>query len=220
MSYDEGAYQMLSGIQHYCFCPRQWALIHIEMQWKENYLTADGRILHEKAHDSSKFEKRGDTLTVRALKISSATLGVSGECDVVEFKRNDELGVPLTGYEGKWLPYPVEYKRGATKLNDCDRLQLCAQAICLEEMLGCKIEEGALFYGEVKRREVCVFSEELRAEVLAVTQKMHALFERKHTPTEVPQGAGCASCSMKEVCLPQLSKGKRTVQEYIREALQ
>lgn len=142
--YKEEDYLCLSGIQHYAFCVRQWALIHIENLWEENYLTASGRVLHNKAHSENKFEKRGNIIIVRGLKISSASLGISGECDVVEFHYNKN-GVKLKNYEELYLPYPVEYKRGKPKIDNCDRLQLCAQAMCLEEMLSCSIEEGALF---------------------------------------------------------------------------
>jgi len=124
-NYSEYDYLLLSGIQHYAFCPRQWALIHIEEQWQENYLTASGRALHNKAHSGETVEKRGDLLIVRSMKISSRRLGISGECDVVEFHRS-ENGITIRNYEGLWAPYPVEYKRGKTKLDDCDRLQLCA----------------------------------------------------------------------------------------------
>ena len=142
--YPEDKYLQLSGIQHFAFCPRQWALIHIEGIWEENYLTASGRVLHQRAHDGDFFEKRGDFISARALKIASRRLGISGVCDVVEFRKSG-VGIALSGYEDLWIPYPVEYKRGKNKLDDWDRLQLCAQAICLEEMLGCHIPEGAIF---------------------------------------------------------------------------
>ena len=131
--YAEEDYLMLSGIQHFAFCKRQWAMIHIEQQWAENYRTTAGEIMHKKAHDESAFEKRGNLLTVRGLRISSRSLGLSGQCDVVEFHQ-DENGIDLFGYEGKWNIVPVEYKRGTVKENNADELQLCAQAVCLEEM--------------------------------------------------------------------------------------
>ncbi len=137
MSYNEEEYIALSGIQHFLFCRRQWALIHLEQQWAENLRTAEGRVMHERAHDESS-EMRGGKLTVRGLRIFSRELGVSGQCDVVEFLSSDE-GAPLAGREGLFLPYPVEYKRGSSKMTDADRAQLCAQAICLEEMLAVSI---------------------------------------------------------------------------------
>jgi CRISPR-associated exonuclease Cas4 len=215
--YGEEDYLLLSGIQHFAFCPRQWALIHIEGMWTENYLTATGRVLHNKAHDAVRPEKRGDIITVRALKISSAGLGISGECDVVEFHKNIN-GVPLKKHDGLYLPYPVEYKRGKSKTDDCDRLQLCAQAICLEEMLFCEIPEGALFYGELKRRELVSFTKELRDKVKETAAGMHYLFKRQHTP-KGNVGKQCQSCSLKDECLPKLSKTEKSVQQYLEDGL-
>lgn len=136
----------LSGIQHFCFCRRQWALIHVENVWQENEHTVAGELLHARAHDADFAESRGDTYIQREVSFHSATLGVSGKCDVLEFHRCQD-GIPLRNREGLWLPYPVEYKKGSSKLSDADRLQLCGQAMCLEEMLCCAIPEGALFYG-------------------------------------------------------------------------
>ena len=143
---------MISGIQHFAFCPRQWALIHIEQQWNENVRTVDGNIFHQRAHHGEAHELRGDLLIVRGLHVRSEKLKITGICDVVEFRKSSN-GVPIFGYDGNWMPYPVEYKKGEPKEHDADRLQLCAQAMCLEEMLSCRISEGALFYGEPKRRE-------------------------------------------------------------------
>jgi len=218
-NYTEDDYLLLSGIQHYSFCPRQWALIHIEELWQENYLTATGRVLHNKAHDGDLVEKRGSLIIFRSLKVSSSRLGISGECDVVEFHQS-ENGVPLKNYDGLWMPYPVEYKRGKTKLDDCDRLQLCAQAVCLEEMLCCKIERGALFYGEPRRREVVDFSAELRKSLETITEAMHKLFSRKHTP-KVKTGKFCSSCSLKDLCLPKLCKNTENfVRKYLEDNIE
>lgn len=214
--YVEDDYLQISGIQHYVFCPRQWALIHIENIWQENFLTASGRVLHNKAHSGDTAEKRGDTIIFRSLKVSSSRLGLSGECDVVEFNRSDK-GVRLSNYEELWLPYPVEYKRGKTKISDCDRMQLVAQAVCLEEMLCCEIEKGALFYGEPRRREVVKFSDELRSTLESVVNEMHRLSARKHTP-KAKQGNHCKSCSLKDYCLPKLSK-KPNVRKYLEDNL-
>ena len=144
--YQEDDYLQLSGLQHFCFCRRQWALIHIENQWAENYRTVDGELMHENAHNADFQESRGDLLIVRGLAIHSARLGVSGQCDVVEFRRSPD-GVSLRKREGLWQPYPIEYKRGKPKEGLEDKLQLCGQAMCLEEMLCCAIPEGALYYG-------------------------------------------------------------------------
>ncbi|MGI6720355.1 MAG: CRISPR-associated protein Cas4 [Anaerovoracaceae bacterium] len=214
MRYVEENYLQLSGIQHYAFCPRQWALIHIEKQWTENYLTAEGRVLHRRAHDGVEVEKRGDLIIVRSLKVSSAVLGVSGECDIVEFHRS-ESGVSLSGSEGLWQPFPVEYKRGKAKLDDCDRLQLCAQVVCLEEMLCIEIQQGALFYGEPRRREQVVFTPELRMKLSEIIAQMHALYKRQHTPKSTYKKT-CRSCSIRELCLPRLGEPSQvSVSEYL-----
>ena len=149
--YREEDFLQLSGIQHFVFCRRQWALSYIEMQWQENVRTAEGRILHEKAHDPSLKEKRGDLLIVRAMPIHSWEMGVSGECDVVEFHKVKD-GIQLAGKEGLYKAVPVEYKRGRPKTDDSDILQVAAQAMCLEEMLCCKIPKGYIYYGETKHR--------------------------------------------------------------------
>lgn len=142
---------LLSGIQHYAFCPRQWALIHIEQQWEENYFTVMGNIMHENAHDRDFVEKRKNIVITRGMPVFSRTLGVRGDCDIVEF-RPDKAGIPLKGREGTYQPVPVEYKRGKPKEHDADVLQLCAQAMCLEEMLVCAVPKGFLYYGETRRR--------------------------------------------------------------------
>lgn len=204
MTYPESDYLQLSGLQHFAFCRRQWALIHIEQQWQENLRTVEGGILHERAHDETIREHSRDKITIRGLRIASASLGVSGECDVVEFLRR-KTGARLAGEEGLWQPYPVEYKRGSSKPGDADRLQLCAQALCLEEMLGCAVPEGALYYGETRRRERVAFSEELRAEVSRLLAEMHELYHRGYTP-KVKTGKHCNACSLKELCLPVLCR--------------
>lgn len=213
MAYSEEDYLQLSGLQHFAFCRRQWALIHLEQQWAENLLTVQGGILHEKAHDGDSRELRGDVLTTRGMKIHSPTLGVSGECDIVEFRRSPD-GITLSGREGIWLPYPVEYKRGSPKTNDADRLQLCAQGMCLEDMLCCDIPEGAVFYGETRRREVVAFTEELRGIVREYLAEMHELYRRKYTP-KVKPGKSCNACSLREICLPKLGRHKN-VGAYLR----
>jgi len=217
--YTEDDYLMLSGIQHFDFCPRQWALIHLEEAWTENYLTASGRVLHKKTHDADSFEKRGDLIIFRAMKISSKLLGLSGECDTVEFYRNPE-GITLKGYEGTWLPYPVEYKRGKTKPDDCDRLQLCAQVMCLEEMLLCTIPKGALYYGEPRRREIVIITEELRAKVVKAAKEMHSLFSRQYTP-KPRMDKQCQSCSLKNECIPKLQRKKSgSVKAYMESNIE
>jgi CRISPR-associated exonuclease Cas4 len=217
MSYREADYLQLSGIQHFLFCRRQWALIHIEQQWAENLRTTDGKLMHRNAHDTQSHTRRGDVLTVRGLKIHSPKLGLSGECDVVEFHR-DPNGVSLAMADGLWRPYPVEYKRGAVKPNHMDEAQLCAQAMCLEEMLCCKIPDGALFYGETRHREPVAFTSELRQEVENAVLEMHELFQRGSTPKVKPTKA-CSACSLKELCLPKLMN-KKGVGGYLRKELE
>lgn len=217
MAFEEEEFLQLSGLQHFSFCRRQWALIHIEQQWAENLRTVEGHILHEKAHDGSIREKRGDMVVTRDMRIHSSMLGISGSCDVVEFHR-DVQGIPLPGQGGLWRPYPVEYKRGSPKPAQEDKLQLCAQAMCLEEMLCCDIPEGAIFYGEIRRREVVDLDAELRIQVRELLEEMHDLYRRKHTP-KVKTTKGCGACSLKELCLPKLSK-KRSVMDYLRKSLE
>lgn len=214
--YQEDDYLMLSGLQHFAYCRRQWALIHIEQQWAENERTIDGRLFHETAHDDGKIEKRGNILITRGLRIKSASLGMSGICDVVEFHKSDS-GVPVFSYDGLWEPYPVEYKKGAPKEHDADAIQLCAQAICLEEMLLCHIPKGSLFYGENRRRTTIEFTEELRAKVQQMADEMHDLWKKGYTP-KVKKHKGCNACSLKEICIPKLGKVK-TVKAYIDSRL-
>lgn len=217
MIYREEEYLQLSGLQHFAFCRRQWALIHIEQQWQENLRTVEGSLLHGRAHDEQARERRGDTLILRGLSVSSPTLGISGKCDVVEFRANPN-GVPLHGEVGLWTPFPVEYKRGIPKAHQADELQLCAQTMCLEEMLCCTISEGALFYGETRRRMVVSFTQELREQVVTMLEEMHRLYARGYTPKVKPT-KGCSSCSLKELCLPALMKGK-TTDTYLLQAME
>ena len=150
---------LMSGIQHFAFCRRQWALIHIEQQWQENARTAQGQLDHVRCHDETLSEKRDNVFTVRGMRVFSRKLNLSGACDVVEFHK-DKNGISLEGQPGFWLPYPVEYKHGREKETDADRLQLCAEAMALEEMLVCDIPAGALYYIETRRREVVPFTDE------------------------------------------------------------
>ena len=215
MEYSEEEWLMLSGIQHFAFCRRQWALIHIEQLWSENLRTVEGELLHRKAHDDGARESRGDLYILRGVSIHSVKLGLSGECDVIEFRRSVD-GIPLPDKEGLWQPYPIEYKRGKSKETDADRLQLCAQAMCLEEMLSCHIPCGALFYGETRRREEVIFTEELRTDVKDHTTEMHEYFRRGYTPRVKPS-KGCAACSIAEHCLPVMLR-RSSVRDYLAQA--
>ncbi len=217
MEYSEDDYLMISGIQHFKFCRRQWALIHIEQQWDENVHTVMGELMHKKAHDPCLVEKRKDILVVRGLPVSSKTLGISGECDVVEFHRCEE-GVTLHGHRGTFSVYPIEYKKGRPKLTEEDKLQLTAQALCLEEMFSAEISEGAIFYGETKKREKVEITEELRKEVTDMFCEMHQYFARGYTP-KVKYKKACSNCSLKEICLPKLAKIV-SVNAYMKQVLE
>lgn len=215
--YREEEYLQLSGLQHFAFCRRQWALIHLEEQWQENLRTVEGDLFHQRAHDETHRERRGDTLILRGLPVASATLGISGKCDVVEFHL-EPTGVSISGEEGLWSPFPVEYKRGAPKSSPADALQLCAQAMCLEEMLCCTIPKGALFYGQTRHRVVVPFAEALRQRVCAMLEEMHQLYHRGYTPKVRPTKS-CNACSLKELCLPALLWGKNA-REYLQQAME
>lgn len=206
----------ISGLQHFAFCRRQWALIHIEQQWQENLRTVEGRILHDKAHDAFFTEKRGNVLISRGMAVLSRTLGVRGVCDVVELHASPD-GVPICGREGKWLPMPVEYKRGSPRENDADRLQLCCQAMCLEEMLCCDIPEACLYYGEPNRRSKVALEEELRKKVRNLLLEMHDCYRRQYTPRVKPSKS-CRACSLKDLCLPRLCQN-RSAKAYLDHAL-
>lgn len=216
MEYSEDDYLMLSGIQHYAFCRRQWAIIHIEQQWQENEHTVEGELLHKRAHDAYFTEKRKDVIISRGLPVHSRTMGVSGVCDIVEFCRAED-GIPLFGHRGLYSVYPVEYKKGDPKDSEIDILQLTAQAMCLEEMLSAKIQEGAIFYGEIRRRDKIVFNDTLRDTVRKDFEEMHGLFERRYTP-KVKWSKSCGACSLKDICMPRLGKAP-SVRDYISKTL-
>lgn len=214
--YNEEDFLQLSGVQHFAFCRRQWALAYIELQWSENVRTVEGKLLHEKAHDVTSEEKRGDLIISRAMPIHSRELGISGECDIVEFHRGN-TGITLAGRDGKYEVVPIEYKRGHPKKNDVDILQLTAQAMCLEEMLCCVIPYGYLFYGETRHRSKVVFEEAIRQKVRDSFQEMHQYYERRYTP-RVKRTKSCNACSLKDICLPALGVGK-SASYYIDKAL-
>jgi CRISPR-associated exonuclease Cas4 len=184
----EDALIPLSALQHYLFCPRQCALIHVEQVWTEDQATAEGRLLHERV-DAGGFEARGAVRTARSLQIRSLQLGVVGRADVVELR-----GVPAR-------PYPIEYKRGRPKPHRADEVQLCAQALCLEEMVDQVVEEGALFYGQTRRRTVVAFDETLRALTFRIADETRAMMATGRTPPPSPKPA-CRRCSLQEACRP------------------
>jgi len=192
----------LSGLQHLVFCPRQWALIHLEQVWVENLRTAEGRLLHEHA-DLPGESRRPGVRTTRGMWLRSERLRLTGRADIVEFRPE---------------PYPVEYKRGKSKPTDCDTVQLCAQALCLEEMLGASIVRGAIFYGKPRRRLEVRFTPELRARTEAVAATMHRLYRERATPPATP-GPYCMNCSLVDVCLPQATAREDGVARWVAQQL-
>jgi CRISPR-associated exonuclease Cas4 len=209
MNYTQDDLIQLSSLQHYIFCPRQCALIHIEQVWTENVFTAEGRVMHERAHEGGS-EVRGDIRTDRSLAIRSLRLGLSGMADVVEFHRQAD---------GLWQPFPVEYKLGKPKADDCDTVQLCAQALCLEEMLNVSIPAGAIFYGKTRRRLDVVFDACLRDKTEQTARDVRALLESGATP-EPEYSKKCESCSLVAQCLPKTMGKRRSVKRYLSKALE
>lgn len=196
---------MLSGIQHFMFCPRQWALIHIDQQWEENRLTTEGQLLHNNVDDPSYRQKNGATITLRSVAIASKRLGLYGITDAVELHPviAGENGVQHKSYSGLWMPFPIEYKRGKPKRTSIDEVQLAAQVICLEEMYGIKIDYGALYYGETRHRELIHINQALRRQTVTSAEEMHRVFGSGIIP-KVDKGKHCKNCSLVDVCMPNL----------------
>jgi CRISPR-associated exonuclease Cas4 len=236
--FDEDDLVPLSALQHLLFCERQCALIHLEGQWAENRLTALGEHLHEKAHRDGETESRGDLRIARGVRLRSLRLGLAGKADVVEFHRIDAQGpagtqpdgalagaspgpgqgVPLPGVPGLWRPFPVEYKRGRPKRNHCDEVQLCGQALCLEEMLGVAVPAGALFYGATRRRFDVTFDPLLRAETEQAARQLHELLAAGITPRAAREPK-CDHCSLLGLCLPDATAPGRSAARYTADAL-
>lgn len=219
--YQDDDLLLLSGIQHMAFCERQWALIHIEQVWAENVRTVEGKHLHERADDPFLDEARGDKLIIRAMPIISRKLGLQGVADVVEFNRSEHIegfSCVLDRRKGEWIPHPIEYKRGKPKPDDRDAVQLCAQAIALEEMMNISVKSGSLFYGMTKHREAVLFNEKLREHTENLANKMHAMFSQGITPSAVKQKQ-CNQCSLQEKCQPDLLMRTKTVKDYIQRMI-
>ncbi len=222
----------LSALQHLVYCERQCALIHIEQVWVENRFTAEGRIRHERAHEA-RSESRGPLRIARGLPIRSLQLGLSGIADIVEFHRatsdlspemdsgppSETEPIALPEIAGMWRPYPVEYKRGRPKSHRADEIQVCAQAMCMEETLGGHIVEGALFYGKTQRRKVVRFNTVLRDLVRKTAAKLHVLIENGVIPSPVFEKRKCQECSLIDVCLPEGLEKRRTVWGYVKRHL-
>lgn len=219
----------LSGIQHFLFCRRQWALIYLEMQWQDNVLTVEGKQMHQRVDDPFFSETRNGVVIARAVPVVSYTLGLSGVCDVVEFLPSPPLppeeggrgegGIRLPNRAGLYRPAPVEYKRGKPKRDPIDEAQLCAQAMCLEEMLSVEIPRGYLYYGQTRHRVEIELTAELRQLVRKAAAEMHIYFRRSYTPKVRPH-KGCRSCSLADVCLPQLQEGTMPASKYIRQQVE
>lgn len=206
--YHEDELVMISALQHYLFCPRQCALIHVEQQWIENRYTAEGRILHERVHTSHK-ESRSLVRNEFDMPIRSLKLGLIGRADIVEFRRSE-------WEDDRWIPYPVEYKRGRPKKDKSDLVQLCAQAICLEEMLDLSVPEGALYYGKNRRRQLVEIDEELREITIQTARQLHLLCKRGETP--LPEyNKKCGNCSFIDVCLPKSLSKRKSITNYLEK---
>ena len=219
--YSEEDLLPISALQHLAFCRRQCALIHLDRIWSENRLTAEGRVLHDRVHDRG-VERRAGTVLVRGLHLRSLTLGVTGIADMVEFlPAASDAGdyVKLPGRRGRWLPHPVEYKRGRPKKGQADRIQLCAQALCLEEMLSTSLSVGALFYGRTKRRTEVVFDSSLRFATTTAARDLHVLVKSGELPAAEP-GKKCDRCSLMSDCLPEVSARDDAASRYLNALIQ
>lgn len=217
MIYLEDDFLMISGIQHYAYCKRQWGLIHIENQWESNVYTVRGDITHEKVDDPFIMETRGDLIVSRSVPIYSSQFGCYGIADLLEYTKALS-GVKLEGREGYYKIYPIEYKVGKPKENEYDLVQLCLQALCLEEMYNVRIEEGAMYYAKIKRRVRVHFDEGLRNLTIWTINEMHEIIDDNRTP-EGSYEAKCDHCSLYNVCLPKTVSKMKKVETYINDCL-
>lgn len=209
----------ISALQHLMFCERQWSLIHLEGVWGENRFTAEGKVLHEKVHGNDA-ETRRQLRVARGLALRSLVWGLIGKADVVEFHRLPDVcageAARLPGRKGLWRPYPVEFKLGRPKLERCDEVQLCAQALCLEEMLSAPVPVGALFYGRPQQRKEVMIDRELREETVRVLARLRQLKNGDDQP-RARLDQKCDSCSLVDTCLPKLQKRRRSVKTYLED---
>jgi CRISPR-associated exonuclease Cas4 len=205
LHFTEDQFLPLSALQHWLFCPRQCGLIHLEQAWAENKFTAEGQVLHRKAHDGADETKAGVRIT-RSLSVCSYELGISGQCDIVEFHTSGEV-------------IPVEYKRGKPKTHRADEVQLCAQAMCLEEMLKLPVSVGFLYYGEKRRRTVVEFDATLRNLVTKNSMELHAMMGSRITPEAVYEARRCDSCSLINLCQPKAMRFKRGAQAWFYSSI-
>lgn len=206
----------ISGVQHFVYCPRQWQLIHIEMEWRESDLTALGQILHHRVDKPELPQKRGDTLTLRSVPLVSHRLGIQGKSDAVLLTpTTDDHYFSHPRYPGRWAPTPVEYKRGRPKQHNADKLQLCAEALCLEEMYDLTIPRGYIYYGETAHRLEVAIDRPLRDELEACLVAMHRLM-REGATMPPRNDARCRRCSLRDICLPEIAASERVVNYYHR----
>jgi CRISPR-associated exonuclease Cas4 len=217
--YAESDLLPLSGLAHMAFCERRWALVHLEQQWADNRFTAEGNHLHEKAH-SQQVESRPGVLIRRTLPLHSLRLGLTGQADIVEFEPSTAPhAIALPGQRGRWQAFPIEYKRSRDKAGSIAyRIQLCAQAMCLEEMLVTSVPAGAVYDASQRRREAVDFSQPVRNEVERLAEQMHRLLRSGKTPVAVLKAA-CKGCSMAETCLPGKLDAATSVSSYMRRML-
>lgn len=213
--YNEEELLSLSGIQHYYFCKRQWALIHIEQQWAENRATMEGKVIHENADDPFFTESRKNTFISRAIPLVSYELGFYGVADIIEFKKVKN-GLKLKDKEGLWTPNIVEYKRGKPKEDKRDIVQLVLEVMCIEEMLKCSISSADFFYNETKRRVKVKITKELRTEVINLSKEMHETYKERITP-RAECGKHCKNCSLVDICIPRITNKKVNVLKYIEK---
>ena len=217
--YSEDDMLMLSGIQHYRFCPRQWALIHLEQQWDDNRLTIEGQLLHKHVDDPFYRQKCGNHITLRSVSIASKELGLYGISDAIELQPSEDIADTIRHpkYPGRWLLVPVEYKHGKPKKHEVDEVQLAAQAMCLEEMYGIHIAYGSFFYAEIRHRMEVEITPRLRDIVRECATEMHCIFQSRCLP-KASYGKHCDRCSLKNICLPEVNANKN-VAAYLHNNL-
>jgi len=218
VEYQEDDMLMLSGIQHYMFCPRQWALIHVEQQWSDNRLTTEGTILHRRVDDPKTRQKVGDVITLRSVNIASKRLGLYGLTDAVELVPSDGTcnAIIHPSYPGYWKVYPVEYKHGHAKPDERDEVQLAAQCMCLEEMYNIHIDSAAIFYWETRHREIVNITERLRSITIECAEGMHSIMKNGVTPSAVSK-PHCKNCSLVDLCMPSIGNAKQYLDTYLYE---
>ncbi|MGI6221976.1 MAG: CRISPR-associated protein Cas4 [Prevotella sp.] len=217
--YSDDDLLMLSGIQHYAFCPRQWALAYVDQQWEDNHLTIEGDWLHRRVDDPNAMELDSGTVRLRSVSVKSYRLGFYGIADLLELyplEGETAKAFTISRYPGRWRVFPIEYKHGKAKTNDIDEVQLCAQAMCLEEMYDIEIPQGAFFYGETRRRTTLTMTKHLRQRVEDLSQAMHALFESSDIP-DAKAEKKCRSCSLQNMCMSMDLKHALTVKEYLKQ---